>query len=295
MPPNPANQRADVYLRNSIKRLSKHLDAAIAELPGAPGVHAVRVSARRLRSVLRQFEDHLPPGMRRTQERLRDLAAGFSALRDLDVLLGNLERWSKKLEAETLAPLVARLVGRRESLVTKAGKALKQWQTSGGREELEHLTRPGNWPEAAQVTMGEIAPEIVHRAYEGFARAVRRARRKATLKRYHKLRIRGKRLRYVLTALPGLFDSQATPVLKGLVAVQDAFGEYLDANNAAQVLGGEKRRRGLKPETRGAIDKLIERCNRHSDKHLKKMPGLLERLDPQQWEGFMASVRGGSV
>lgn len=296
MPPDPAQQRADVYLRKSIKHLNRRLDKAVAEGPGVRGVHATRVAARRLRSVLRHFEDQLPHDAQMLREQLRELAGGFSELRDLDVLLGNLRRWSKRLkraERDDLAPILVRLEAGREPLVTKAGKALKRWQKSGGRKELEQLTRPELWPKSERLTIGEIGPEMVHDAYVNFDKAVRRARKKPTLERYHKLRIRGKRLRYVLSALSGFIGERAKPALKGLTALQDAFGEYLDAENASQVLGKERRRKGQTAETRAAVDKLIQRCKRYSTKHLRMMPVLLEQLDPKQWEAFMNDIRGG--
>lgn len=292
---DPTQQRADVYLRKSIKRLNRRLDAAVVELPSEKGVHATRVAARRLRSVLRHFEDQLPQDAQELREQLRDLAGGFSELRDLDVLLGNLRRWGKRLKREErnhFAPVLESLEARREPLVKKAGKALKRWRRSGGRKDLEQLTRPELWPKSERQTIGEIGPGMVNDAYMALDKAVKRARKKPTLERYHKLRIRGKRLRYVLSALSGLFGDRARPVVTDLATLQDAFGEYLDAENAMQALERERRRRGRTPETRAAIDKLIQRCGRHSNKHLRMMPGLLAQLDPEQWEASMSEVHG---
>ncbi|MCZ7607428.1 MAG: CHAD domain-containing protein [Planctomycetota bacterium] len=296
MNPKPTSLATGAFLRDSLKQLGERLDAACKAVPEVEGVHQVRVSARRLRSLLSLFRDYLPPGARQVRDRLRELADAFSALRDLDVLFANFDEWHRELpgkDANALLPLLQRLAERREQLLPEAQVALEAWRASPEFELLQLLALPrAEWPAAAKVSIDSVAPDLLEVAHGRFRKALERARRRRTLEEYHRLRIAGKKLRYALMALAGHYGEPAKPTLKALAAIQEGFGDYLDASHAADVLSHLSAEPEFKPATRRACAKLVEICRERARAHLAEMPELLDELDSRRWAEVLEALTG---
>lgn len=286
MPPNTANSVGE-FLRDAIGHYSSRLDDACKGVPEVEAVHAVRVSCRRLRSLLSLFRDYLPPHALDIRNRLRDLGAAFSPVRDLDVLLIHVDGWRSELgkrESAALKPAISRLAGRRDELVGASAAALENWRASREHTMLAGLSAPGGkWPTLSRRGIDSVAPVLLQAAHGRLMKAFERARRRATLERYHKLRIRGKKLRYALQALSGHYGAPAKPRLKALVAIQDGFGEYLDATRAAEVLGELALETDLSKSTQQALAKVVGLCRTHAQSELAAMPALLKALDDRRW------------
>ncbi len=296
MNPKPTSLATGAFLRDSLKQLGERLDAACKAVPEVEGVHQVRVSARRLRSLLSLFRDYLPPGARQVRDRLRELADAFSALRDLDVLRVNLDDWHRDLpgrDAKALQPLFQHFAERREQLLPEAQAALDAWHASPEFELLLLLARPrAEWPAAAKAAIDSVAPDLLEVAHGRFRKALERARRRKTLEEYHRLRIAGKKLRYALMALAGHYGEPAKPTLKALAAIQEGFGDYLDASHAADVLSHLSAEPEFKPATRRACAKLVETCRERARAHLAEMPELLDELDSRRWAEVLEAITG---
>jgi len=284
------------FLRASLQQLEDRLDAACKAVPEVEGVHQVRVSARRLRSLLSLFRDYLPPGARQVRDRLRELADAFSAQRDLDVLRANIEAWRGELtgrDAKALEPLLQHLAERREQMLPDAEAALAAWRASAEYKVFELLLQPrAEWPPSARASIDRVAPELLEVAHGRFRKALERARRRKTLEEYHRLRIAGKKLRYALMALSGHYGELAKPTLKALAAIQEGFGDYLDASHAADVLSHLATEPQFTPPTRRACGKLVETCRERARAHLAEMPVLLEQLDARRWAEALEAISG---
>jgi triphosphatase len=296
MPRNTAqtNTTAGDFLREEMETLSNRLRKAADNLPTVEAVHELRVCARRLRSLMSNFRTFLPPASEEIRARLKDLAGGFSEVRDLDVMLDNLKGWRPKLESEHRPPFKAvlhALAARRDPLLQKAYAALDAWRGTVQDAGLKMLARHGDeWPAESEVPVRMVALGQLATAHNKFQKALEKARREAKLEQYHELRIRGKKLRYVLQALTEVYGKPARQMLKDLEALQDGFGAYLDAEIAAKTL--EKRIPGLSAEAQKAAARMAEICRAKAAKRLKEMPGLLEKLDEKRWKRFMGSFGG---
>ncbi|MCB9895366.1 MAG: CHAD domain-containing protein [Planctomycetes bacterium] len=298
MPPKAPSRSASTsaFLRRAIGLLATRLDRACKAVPDVEAVHALRVSCRRLRSLLSLFRDYLPAEAPAVRDRLRELAAAFSPVRDLDVLLIHLEDWRRELgkrDASAMKPVIARLSARRADLVKPAIAALTSWQDAPERKTLQALARAGTkWPAIARRSIDVVAPQLLEVAHGRLIKALDRARRRASLERYHKLRIAGKKLRYALQALSGHYGKPAKPTIKALEAIQDGFGEYLDASRAADVLSEIALEDGWKSATRRACAQLVTRCREHAQAELEAMPALLEKLDEKRWAELLDALTG---
>jgi CHAD domain-containing protein len=285
------NITAGDFLRAALESLSTRLRKASDKLPAPEAVHDLRVSARRLRALISNFGTFLPVAAVEVRARLKDLAGGFSDVRDLDVMLNNLRDWRRKLEAEhreAFKQVLAELGGRRETLMQTAYVALDAWRGTVQDAGLRMLAQHGDdWPPESNVPIRMVALGQLAAAHNKFQKALDKARRGGKLDQYHELRIRGKKLRYVLQALTEVYGKPARQMLKDLEALQDGFGAYLDAEIAAETL--EKRIPGLSAEAGSAARRMAEVCRARAAKRLKQMPGLLEKLDEKRWTRFMRS------
>jgi CHAD domain-containing protein len=293
MPRNAAhsNVTAGDFLRAELESLSRRLRKAADALPAREAVHELRVCARRLRALISNFRTFLPMASEEIRARLRDLAGGFSDVRDLDVMLDNLRDWRRKLEPEHRKPFkdaLAELGARREALMQAGYKTLDAWRGTVQDAGLKMLAQHGDeWPPESNVPVRMVALGQLATAHNKFQKALEKARREAKLDQYHELRIRGKKLRYVLQALTEVYGKPARQMLKDLEALQDGFGAYLDAEIAAKTL--EKRIPGLSAAAQKASARMAEICRAKAAKRLKEMPGLVEKLDEKRWKRFMGS------
>ncbi|MEO8604026.1 MAG: CHAD domain-containing protein [bacterium] len=233
-------------LRSLIATQLERLRAADPETRGgqhAEPLHEMRVALRRIRTALRAFRTALPA--RELAAVLRELAwlgQELGQVRDLDVQLGRIAAHRDQLAADAGLPLDAyrrhlqqeRRRRRAALAVTLDSRRARQLLLS-----LEHVAN--------------AAPPrgLPARATEPFAQAARRAVRKA-LRRLrqrgavigelpdtrdlHALRIRAKRLRYVLEALRPIAGAPARRLIAQVVKLQDALGAFNDAIVAVAAL-----------------------------------------------------------
>ena len=104
---------------------------------------------------------------------------------------------------------------RYESFVSRFGRALRARPRRGA----------GPWSVAAR----EAAPELIESRFASFRKAARRIGADSPPDDYHRLRIKGKRLRYTLEFLGDLYPDDTKPLVKRLTALQDILGEHHDA------------------------------------------------------------------
>ena len=240
-----------VLLRDALARAHTALQALAAQVAqdaGVEAVHEFRVNARRARAALSLFKPALPGAVKGVAKRLRALARTMAELRDIDVTLERLAQWG-------LAEVAQRaLQGRRAQLAPRAQRVV---QSQTARRTLAKL--------ASAPVLNKAAPmaALLRRIEARFRRARKRAARKPTRENLHKLRLRGKELRYVLE----LLDARK-PAQKALRALQECLGEYFDAHLVQAAL--EKHAPG---------HATIKLCTRKAALRRKQAAGLLTRLD----------------
>jgi CHAD domain-containing protein len=217
-----------VYVSGLSRDLSKLLPRALTKAePDA--IHRVRVTTRRLGSVLRL----LSPRNRRkkrspAEEKLRRLRRRLGKVRDLDVMLARLQAFEKQ------HPAAARWL---ISIIRE--KRAKSAERLGGRESLAGVaSHDGELASAAARAQAQAIP--------GFARTIREqldefceranslslqpgARRAGEGEiDLHSLRISGKRLRYSLEIAAAAGASLLTQTQSRLKRIQDVLGDWHD-------------------------------------------------------------------
>ena len=218
--------------------------AAMGDDPEA--VHQLRVALRRLRTAAGLFRDPLGgPALEALGAQARDLAAAAGAVRDLDVLAG-----------EMLAPLagrdagVAALVGALEARREQARAALKERLAAGATVaflldlgafvEGRGWLRPGDFGQTAILAepVEGLAARMLEKRWRSAAKLGGRLSGLDDEAR-HELRKRLKKLRYAVEFFAGLWpEKRVKPFLKRLKALQEDFGALQDLATARAILSG---------------------------------------------------------
>ena len=233
------DDRLDLAIR---KILAFHFHRLREQIPGIKRdidtefVHQARVSTRRLRSCLRYFRDAVPEAAAvYLAGELKWLGSCFGTVRDLDVFLLNLSRFSQE---------IARFPAKKR-------QALKDWIERHRREPLKALWEALESPRyrtfekrlfqflekplplrprqpLAGMRVQEVAPGLITEKFDAVIRQGQAVVEKPKLKEFHRLRIQMKRLRYACEFMAPAYGGAFDPFVERTVEIQDCLGELQD-------------------------------------------------------------------
>jgi len=226
-----------------------HLCASLESLrerPEPDGVHQARVAARRLRALLKIFKPLAQDAAARALDAALDgLAGEFDAARDLDVFVGDV--WAK---AAPGAAFAGRDNFERALEAARANAYLRMEAALESPEARDVLLEAAAWLEAGPWTTAPDLAELRDRPAAAYAVEVldhRRKQLKKGAKRFddldarqrHRLRLKGKTLRYAAEDLGSLFSDhpkRAERFLDAAKAVQDTLGVLNDRHVRASLI-----------------------------------------------------------
>ena len=212
-------------------------------------LHQLRVAIRRLRALIKAYEPMLGQGEGLLVEaELKWLAGQLDAARDLDVFItAGFGPAVEALAEQDFAALGHQLLKAQTGAYAKAQAAVRSPRCAALWLEAASWIEAGGWTRAADPVVVHLRDQPVEdfaaEALDHLRKVVRkRGRRFATLdaKGRHKLRIRAKRMRYVVEFFSPLFgDAKGRRgFLKRLKAMQTALGELNDIAVARGRLAG---------------------------------------------------------
>jgi triphosphatase len=228
-------------------------------------LHDMRVATRRLRSALKFFEDALPEEARHIRDELKFFAGVLGEVRDLDVQIEQLETWISEADEEDHEPL-SKTVNALEKRRAPARETLLEALDSKRYDRFESSFTAflQHGPDAdgyADEHVLAVAPDLLSRPYRKWRKAAGRVDRTSPPEEYHDLRKKGKRLRYALEFLSGVYGKRATGKIVGLLkTLQDDLGRHQDlivSGDLLKQLAAEEPR--LPSETAFAMGALAER------------------------------------
>ena len=255
-PQRPSLSADDTMGEAAGKTLSFHFQRMLYHEPGTrtgediEELHDMRVAARRMQAAFRVFGPYvdgkrLKPmrkGARRTRGKL-------GSVRDLDIFWEKTERYLKDLPPERqndLMPLKEAWEAERE----QAREAMLAYLDSGRYARFKErsvalLNMAATWELPALTNKGEAVPHrvrhVVPAAVYGQAAGVLAYDEwvngpDLSLKRLHRLRIAGKRLRYTLEFFQPVLAPQTADLIKQMKRLQDHLGDLQDAVVASELL-----------------------------------------------------------
>ncbi len=232
--------RSDAALRTLLEDLTRALELnapGLREAIDTEFLHDYRVAVRRIRSALSQLKELLP---QRTRERFRREFAWLGEItgpaRDLDVYLLNFDHYLSLLPAPLAAdlePLRAFLCDRQQQayreLVAHLDSAryrrlLSAWHRYLATPLPAHSRLPG-----AMQPIIAVADRRIWRAYRKVVKDGRKIHDDSAPQQLHQLRIRCKRLRYLLEFFRSLYPKRRIgAAIEGLKELQDVLGRFQD-------------------------------------------------------------------
>ena len=243
----PGVRGSDPWAEAGRKVLRFHLARMLARVPVVVAgedpeeVHAMRVAARRMRAAWRVFGDGFErEARRRYVGDLREIGTRLGAVRDLDVLLEILAAYEARQGAHGRAGLrpvregwMAERDVRRIELVELLrseafARFVAEYEAFVATEGLAALPVAPHAPGLVRTRM----PATAWAAYQGVW-AFDDGLAGTDLVTLHQLRIAGKWLRYTLEFAREALEPEATPLIRGVVALQDHLGAQHDLHVAA--------------------------------------------------------------
>jgi CHAD domain-containing protein len=199
-------------------------------------VHDMRVASRRLRAILPMLEDVAPAGQAaRFRKELRKVARGLAGVRDCDVFLEEVNRYTETLSEEqrkNLEPLTNALhserVAARSHMLTELDS---QRYANFKRDFAVFLTdHADQWDTTLRVR--DLGGSMIWKRYEELRAYETRVCMDNLVDNddeiLHEMRIEGKRMRYVLEFFGEHREALVKPVLKPLLTLQDCLGGIQD-------------------------------------------------------------------
>jgi CHAD domain-containing protein len=225
---------------------------------------------------------------------LRALGGSLGAVRDLDVLLAAARTWQEALEApeaKAFQPLLDAWMRRREAA------RLRMVAYLGGQPHAEFKQRytafldtPGSGvradagdgtPRASQVA--HVIPSEIW-AHYGALCAFEKVLPFASVETLHTLRIKAKRLRYLLEYFREVLDRSVEKAIAAIMTLQDHLGELQDA----VVTSGLVDEFLAAPETR-AHPEAAAAATRYRDTRQARIAELRRTLD-RPWSGITGAA-----
>lgn len=251
-------------------------------------VHKMRVSIRKMRSAFRLLDVYYKPkAVKPFIDELRQVMQALGAVRDLDVMIHNLEDFQSTLDASRLEAMKEVI----DSLDLRRADARKELNHALDRKSyrrfvksfIKFLTtsemgaKPVDTKGVTPYQLRHILPTMIYEHLSA-ARAYEMVLTTADAETLHALRIEFKRLRYIVSLFDGVLGSQIQDFVEELKIVQDHLGHLNDIDVAHSSLSE------LMEDLEGdQITVLWSYIN-----HLEaEKPDLLAKL-PEVWKRFNA-------
>jgi triphosphatase len=241
-----ASTRASDFAAAALRRLHEEWQAneppaRLGEGPEA--LHRLRVTARRMRTILSLFRAHLPASVRNSGQTLKGLLDALGLVRDADIRLEAATSFRSSLpesERGGLDPLLQFLQSER---VRARSTMLRALDARRARDWLDTLpdqlakTTPLTASAASRnVAALAVVPDLIRRRYRKLRKAARRLTAKSSMAEFHEVRVRAKKLRYALEVIAPTYAKPANRMLAALHTLQGKLGTQHDADVIAHYL-----------------------------------------------------------
>ena len=253
-------------------------------------LHDMRVATRCMRAAIALFEAALPAEVVGLREELGWVASALGAVRDLDVLIQQLEAWGKEpdgLDGRALAVVADVLSADRDQARANLVQTLDSPRYERLLAQCTAVLRRG--PVGAspfsRVPAVDAAPSLIEKRYRKVRKGGRRIDRTSKPADYHRLRIRAKRLRYALQFLAPIYGRDVRALIRRTVRLQDLLGAHQDAEVAVARFEAIVAEEGndLPPAAAFAMGEIAERYARRKAKLRRRFPKVFRRVRGTAW------------
>jgi triphosphatase len=259
---------AEVAMANLRRYLAAwHLHEPGARLGDDPEeLHDLRVAGRRLDAVLRQFQAFLPPEFLKVRTTLKSVLTALGHARDLDVAIGELQIFHRKLPKSdrlALEPLKEHLMSERDRARAQMLSVLDSiWVQKNLQELTSLLAAPVAALETSAANLAlHTSPGLIRQRFRKLRKRADLLGADSSTDEYHEVRGQVKKLRYALEAVAALYGKPANDLIRALRRWQENLGLQQDAAVAMQRLNdlAGAKPKGIPAETLFLMGRLAER------------------------------------
>ena len=263
-------------------------------------VHQMRVATRRMRSAFRLLSEYYKPGPTRPYIKgLRQIARRLGKIRDLDVMIDDLQQYQAK-QAPGLEHVFDSIIERLDKRRRRARKKLNrfldgpEYQTFI-QQYAQFLTKPGKGARSQDADgvvpyqVRHVLPMLIHqhlaavRAYD----TVIDNQDQLTL---HALRIEFKRLRYAITYFTDVLGSSAGEYISDIKKMQDYLGRLNDAYVAVNRLRALLDEEDLTEEQTTLINVYIEQLETEQTQRITDFPEVWQQFNTRTVQTRLANA-----
>ncbi|MDE2853892.1 MAG: CHAD domain-containing protein [Chloroflexota bacterium] len=277
LPTDPMAEAGRKLFAQQIRRMKSH-EAGSRTGEDIESVHQMRVAIRRMRSLFNLIGSHYRAKTVAKYERgLRDIARALGAIRDLDVLILDLQEFQASLPPASqthMAQVVSVLDERRKECRAGLHQLFDSKRYARFLRQFQRLAK-GSGQGARRVKRAEtphqvrhVLPLLLHerlarvRSYDSVLPA-------AEDEILHALRVEYKQLRYALEFFQPILGSSAARFLQQAKRMQDILGRI---NDIAVFSAYVSRLEGLTPEQTAVVDAYMAARN-------EELAGLREQFN----------------
>lgn len=261
--------------------MSRQHDAVIAG--DVESIHQLRVSSRRLRAAIELFSSVLYSSALKLYRRdIPWIAHQAGEVRNCDVLETIFKERARKLDPalkESLDPVVAAIGVERAAAHSQLIHDLssKRYQSLVAR-----LSSPPIKMARASAKLGLAAADLLEPSLRRAAKKGAKLDDEAPSADFHKLRVRVKRLRYVLEMVPAMAGKRHRKALARIEELQELLGNYNDVSTAIAWLHNYAASSGAPPATILAAGGMLHSLSQRSRKLRSRCLKAWERLDKSE-------------
>jgi CHAD domain-containing protein len=239
------------------KRFDKivELYSAPLEHPKDEGVHDMRVSIRKLRSALRDFAhltDKFP--LKKIRKDLKFLADLLGEVRDLDVAIEAFTKASNAAKSTNIKKGIGEIVKDCKNQRKAANDRLRKHLV---KEDLADLTKQFDraFDQSLRQSkifaardVNEAAGVVIEKCLDAFLGQIDAIYDPFAVRRIHRLRVAGKRLRYSIELFGDLWDGELRPFTDEIKKMQSYLGDLHDRD--FWIAGSSKRISAERPRSK---------------------------------------------
>ena len=256
-------------------------------------LHKMRVASRRLRTALRVFGKAFRKKDRsHLATEVKWIGARLGAVRDLDVHGLSIARWREQLGADPQEGwdlLAERLAVRRAEAQGRLVRALDDPRWPALCERAAAVFASGG-RKGKPIWM--VAPALVGRRVDRFARGVERFRETHSPEDAHRLRILGKRLRYAAEFLRPLLSEETVTQLRRLSTFQDTLGDLQDTVQAGAFVNAQAAAEPVPPALAIVLDRIARWADEARAGAAARVDAALEALQPDDFAAALQRELG---
>lgn len=259
-------------------------------------VHDMRVATRRMRSALQLLSDYFKPKTVREHTRsLRKIARSLGAVRDLDVLILDLQEFQQSLDDDgkaALQAIIERLDGERTYARYHLTRLLdKNAYRRFIEEYAAFLTKPGSGARPADSEtpsqLRHLLPTLIYE-HLGTVRAYDARIADADPSTLHALRIEFKRLRYLVSLFSDVLGTSIKDFVKELKTIQDHLGRLNDSHVAQERLNAM--REDLDEAEAEVLGKYIDSLHAEEEKLRARVDDIWRRFNSKTVQRQLANA-----